>query len=75
MTHRNDLIASGTDVVVADTDPVNYVGLLVLSASDLTYVDGRGFTTALTACPAGVTIAARVVQVTVCTGVVLGYVA
>lgn len=71
--HQNNLIASGTVVVTASANPVSYVGLVVITASDLTYKDGLGATTTLTGVPAGITIACQITAVTTVSGVVLGY--
>lgn len=73
MSHRNDLVAAGAVVIVAGVTPVNYVGLGVITASDITFQDGKGQSVALTAVPAGMTLPVVVRQVTVCSGVVLGY--
>lgn len=73
MGFRNDTIPAGTVVVTASASAVDYVGLLVISSSDLTYIDDLGATTTLTAVPAGVNIICRIRKVTTCSGVVLAY--
>lgn len=73
MSFRNSQTPSGTVVVTASSSPVDFVGLTVLTASDLTYRDSKAQSTVLTAVPAGITINCRIDQVTVCSGVVLGY--
>lgn len=66
-------IPAGTVVVTASASFVDYIGLQVLTASDLTYVDGLGATTTLTAVPAGTLIICKVVKVTTCSAIVLAY--
>lgn len=66
-------IPSGTVVVVASASAVNYVGLTVITASDLVYEDGKGQTTTLSAVPAGITITCVIRVVSTCSGVVLAY--
>lgn len=75
MSMRNGQTPGGTVVVTAGSTAVDFVGVTVISASDLTYVDGKGATTTLTAVPAGITINCRIISVPVCSGVVLGYLA
>lgn len=70
MNHQG--IPSGVAVVVAGAGFVDYIGLQVLTASDLTFLDSLGTTSTLTAVPAGSTIICKVVKVTTCSGVVLG---
>jgi hypothetical protein len=74
MSMSNKYTPRGTVVVSASATPVNFMGLTVLTTSDLTYVDSLGVTTTLTAVAAGITILVQVTKVTTCTGVVLGYV-
>lgn len=72
---RNSHTASGTTVIVPSSNAVNFVALHVISQSDLTYTDGNGNQTVLTAVPAGVRIDCLATKVTVCSGTVLGYTA
>jgi len=78
MGFRNAQTPSGSEVVVAGSGPVDYVGLEVITASDLVYVDSQGNTTTLTAgagtgpVPAGMSILCRIVKVTTASGAVLG---
>jgi len=74
MSMSNKYTPRGTVVIVAGSTPVNYMGLTVLTTSDLVYIDGVGATTTLTAVAAGITIPVQITKVTTCTGVVLGYV-
>lgn len=73
MSFTNDKTAAGVVKVVPSTDPVGYVALQVISDSDLTFMDGKFQETELTAVPAGTRIDCTITQVSVCTGVVLGY--
>lgn len=73
MSFRNGQTPSGTVVVTASASQVDYVGLTVITASDLTYVDSNAATTTLTAVPAGITINCKIAVVSTCTGVVIGY--
>lgn len=73
MSFRNGQTPSGTVVVTAASTQVDYVGLTVLTTSDLTYVDSLGATTTLTAVAAGITINCKIAQVTTASGVVLAY--
>jgi hypothetical protein len=73
MSFRNDRTPSGTQVVVAGAGQVNYIGLLVITSSNLTYVDALGQTTTLTAVPAATKIDCQITNVSVASGVVLGY--
>lgn len=73
MSFRNGQTPSGTVVVTAAATQVDYVGLTVITASDLVYVDSKGQTTTLSAVPAGITINCKIQVVSTCSGVVLGY--
>lgn len=70
---RNSHTAEGSTVVVPSANAVNYVALQVITQSDLTYLDGKGNQTVLTAVQAGIRIDCIVTQVTVASGTVLGY--
>lgn len=75
MGFRNWQTPAGNAVVVAAATPVDYVGLQVITASDITYTDSLGNVIALTAVPAGTVILCQIVKVTVCSAVVLGFLA
>lgn len=68
---RNWQTPPGVEVVTAGASAVDYCGLTVLTVSDLTFKDSLGATTALTAVAAGITIMCTIVNVSVCSGVVL----
>lgn len=68
---RNWQTPPGTELVTASGNAVDYVGLTVLTASDITYTDSLGGVTVLTAVPAGITIMCQIVKVTVCSAIVL----
>lgn len=74
MSFRNAETPSGVEVVTAAATPVNYVGLTVITASNLVFVDSLGVTTTLTAVPVGTVIRCRIVVVSTCSGVVLGHI-
>ena len=64
MTHRTDFINSGfQSVVPSDTVPVNFHGLIVGGAGNVSVVDSLGATTVIAAI-AGQTIPGRIVLVT-----------
>ncbi len=70
---RNANVPSGTVKVVASASPVNYIGLTVISLSDLTYVDSLGQTTTLVGVQPNIFIRCQIVVVSTCTGDVLGH--
>lgn len=73
MGFRNASTPAGSAVVVASATPVNYIALQVITSSNLTYLDGNGATTTLTAVPALSVINCQITQVSVCSGVVIGF--
>ncbi len=74
MSFRNSLVASGVVAVSAPPGTVDYVAIQVLVAGNITFTDSKGNVTALTAVPAGTRIDARIINISVLTATILGYI-